>query len=96
MCQILKQKAEDDDKAAHGKAAYVVFMNAHIAKSHTPPSLCVHDHDLHTVCMHMNSYVHFHGENHVDLCVKPIQCADKQSDIQTLARPNCRVCIAGT
>ena len=35
----------------------------------------MHDHDLHTVCMHMNSYVHFHGEKHVDLCVKPIQCA---------------------
>ena len=55
-------------KAADRKAVYVVFMKAHIAKSHTPPSLCVHDHDLHTVCMHMNSYVHFHGENHVDHC----------------------------
>ena len=61
-------------KAVDRKAVYVVFMKAHIAKSHTPPSFCMHDHDLHTVGMHMTSYVHFHGENHVDDCVKAIKC----------------------
>ena len=70
-----KQSDKADDLSADSKAAYVLFMKAHIVKSHTPPSFCMHDHDLHTVCMHMTSYVHFHGENHVDYCVKPIQCA---------------------